>query len=255
MADTPTVFPTLDADDFATRQGAVFPNGWVSPEARQPGGIFYALMKSIGGQQAFVLSALIYALEATRVQTAVGDALDLVSEDFFGDALPRAPGESDDSFRTRIEAGLTADFVTASGATRAAVSFAVQTITGVAPRIIEPWRPLDTGVIDGGPGTGMMFMDADCVQAPAIITDSSLAYQGFLQSIIPPIQLLDGNPLPCMDVGEAASGLYTDTAGSSMFDFDGSISLGEQAVYDAINARKTFGTVVWTQFVSSVKVT
>lgn len=246
-----TTIPSITADGFAQRLAATYPNGWASPEAMQPGGVFYALHKMVGGGLSFVLGAVAYALGSTRVQTAAAPELDLASQDFFGSALPRLPGESDTAYRARIEQKLLFDFSFNCGATRQSVIDAIENVTGLAPRVIEPWRPMDTGVIDGQPGAGMMFLDCDSPEAPARITDP-IFYQGFIETILPTIPVLGGNPLPCMDVGMAPSGLYTDTAGSSMFDFTEPVPPGEQAVYDAINSTKVFGTIAWTNFTQPI---
>lgn len=187
--------------------------------------------------------ALQYAAAATRVQTAMNGALDLAALDFLDNTFRlRVTGETDAAFRARVLAALLP-----SGATRAAVSAAVASVTGVIPRIIEPWRPQDTGVIDGvwvdGQLFGAMYLDIDTVETPARLTDPGLGYQGFIESILPGIPVLGGNPLPCLD-----DGMYTDTAGCSMFDFDESVPLGAELVYDAINAKKVYGTVAWVRF-------
>lgn len=186
--------------------------------------------------------SLQYAWAAVRAQTAEGDALDLAAEDFLGNTVLRVSGEPDASYRQRLLAVLAN---LGQGATRQAVSNAISAITGIVPRIVEPWSPADTGVIDGLPGAGMMFFDIDTVRTPARLTDPGLAYQGFIESILPGIPVLAGNPLPCMD-----DGIYTDIAGCSMFDFDRSVPLGAQLVYDVINAKKVYGTVAWVRFES-----
>jgi hypothetical protein len=85
----PTTVPVITDDGFAARQAADFPNGWARPEAKQPGGILYALLKTLGGQESFVLTEFAYALGSTRIETAVNGELDLASADFFGTMLPR----------------------------------------------------------------------------------------------------------------------------------------------------------------------
>ena len=248
---TPTVLPVIDGPGFAARLAGLFPPGWAAPEALKNNGGVYGLLLTWANELAIILSEVTYAQGSARTTTAVAPELDLAAVDYFGTgltALPRVAGESDSSYRARILAALFPE-----GATRKAVSDAVKRVTGVAPRIIEPWSPLDTGVIDGAGGAGMMFLDIDDPPvAPAIITDPSLRYQGFLQSVLPTQPILGGQALPCIDVGNTGDGLYFDIAGSSMFDFTSTIANGAAAVYNAINMAKTFGTVVWVQFVNSV---
>jgi hypothetical protein len=240
-----TTYTPLTAQQFGARMASLYPAGWASPEAKQEGGAVRGVMDTLGISLAFEAGALGYVFAATLIETAQNGALDGKALDFFGSgfyALPRNPGESDAAYLVRLLAALLP-----GGATRAAVSAAVQAVTGQAPRIIEPWRPSDTGVIDGAPGAGMMFLDIDNVVTPALITDNSLGYQGFIQTILPLAQPFGNNPTPVIDE-------YTinlDVAGSSMLDAaSGAAPLGEQSVYNAINRAKCEGTIAWVQFVA-----
>lgn len=246
MASTPTTITPLTATQFAQRMAAVFPKGWCSEAAKMSGGVIFAEMEALGTAPAAIMLALQYALDAMRIQTGENGALDLASLDFFGSstyALPRNPGESDTSFAARILAAMLP-----TGATRAAVSAAVEAVTGYAPRIIEPWSPADTGVIDGVGSSlaGAMYLDVDTPVTPARLADPSLRYQAFLESVLPSVSPLGGNPMPCID-----DGIYMDAPGSSMFDFEGAIPLGEEIVYAAINRTKVEGTVIWVKFVAT----
>ena len=233
----PAIAPTLPWTNAAPTATALTILGSVSVGATE------TIAIAPGGSS--VTGSLQYAWASTRIQIAEGNALDLAADDFFGTVIERVPGEPDGAFRTRI---LMALANLGQGATRQSVSNAIQAVTGAVPRIVEPWSPGDTGVIDGEPGAGMMFYDVDTAVTPGRITDPSLAYQGFVDTVLPEFPVLGGNPLPCMDVGIAPDGLYFDVAGSSMFDFLGSVATGAQAVYDAINRTKVFGTVVWVRF-------
>jgi hypothetical protein len=245
MGTTATTYTPLTAVQFAARMAALFPNGWASPDAKLPGGAAYGLLVMLGTPMSFESGALAYAFEACLIGTAQNGALDGKALDFFGTglyALPRNPGESDAAYSVRLLAALLPE-----GATRKAVSDAVQAVTGQAPRIIEPWRPSDTGVLDGGPGQGMMFYDIDNVVTPGLMTDNGLGYQGFIQSILPLAQPFGNNPTPVMD--EYTMNL--DVAGSSMLDASGGATpQGQQAVYNAINRAKCEGTIAWVQFVA-----
>jgi hypothetical protein len=86
----------------------------------------------------------------TRITTATGANLDLISLDFFGSDLPRRAGESDASFEGRIEREL----FRLKG-TRAAMVRELTDLTGQAPRIFEPRLTSDTGGYTvGGVGYG-----------------------------------------------------------------------------------------------------
>jgi hypothetical protein len=237
---TPTTIPPLADTDFANRMAALFPHGWAAPDAKSPGGVLYAIFQMMGGGLAFENSAEIYALAATRIQSAVNGALDLAAQDFLGDRLPRNPGETDASYRARITAALLP-----TGATRAAIIEAVTNATGYAPRVIEPWRPADTGAWGHG------FWGVDSSTTPGRWTgtggrpgERSLAYQGFVECVLPTPTALNGNPVPCYD-----SNSFYGIAGTAWIDIEPSTTLGPQAVYDAINLVKCEGTIVWVKFV------
>lgn len=205
--------------------------------------------------------ALQYADYATRIQTAIGDALDLASLDFLP-TIPRLPGEIDAAYRARIIAALLP-----SGATRTAISRAVQRVTGVRPRLVEPWNPGDTGVTGGvltasldwdAPSlvwddpalswdhgaalVGAIYSGVDTEATPGRSTNAGPAYQGFCDAVLPTVPLLGGNPVPCSD-----DGMYSGIHGCSTFNIP-PIHSGAQLVYDTLDTSKTFGTVIWTRF-------
>jgi len=59
--------------------------------------------------------------------------------------LPRNPGEPDTAFRTRIQARIFLEKGTRNGMIKA-----LTLLTGRAPKIFEPARPLDTGAYNAG---------------------------------------------------------------------------------------------------------
>lgn len=233
MGTAAASIPQLTADNFAQRMSANFPNGWAAPSDLSPGGVLYGLFASIGGGLTTEVGALTYALGATRIQTAINGALDLASLDFLGNSLPRNPGETDAAYSIRILGSLLP-----AGATRPAVTAAVQKVTGAVPRVIEPWSPADTGV------WGSFYWDVDTPTTPFRWTDPGMEFQGFIECVLPTPALLGGNPVPCFD-----SNFYWEVAGSSLLDPDPSVTLGPQVVYNAINAAKVYGTIVWVKFV------
>lgn len=261
MTTPPTTIPIISPELFAKRLADNYPNGWASPDAKYGvpdsvdpasiNGVMYNLLAMMGVELNFSLDeSLQYAFDATRIPTGIGDALDLASLDFFGPAptslfsLPRLGGESDTSFSERIELNLLP-----TGATRQAVSDAIGRVTGFVPRIMEPWSPGDSGVWDGLAGQGMMFWDVDTVLTPFRWADDQ-AYQGFVECSLPLTNPFGNNPTPCYDV---PSGFYWDVAdgnGAWLIDPLPLITNGVQAVYNAINRTKVFGTEVWVKFVS-----
>lgn len=84
----------------------------------------------------------VYAKQQTRIASATGAFLDLISADYFGSGLPRLAGESDASFRTRILANL---FVPRTS--RPAMVTVLTKLTGRAPIIFEPNNPFDVGAM------------------------------------------------------------------------------------------------------------
>lgn len=81
-----------------------------------------------------------YVQQQTRIATATDSFLDLISQDFLGNVLPRRFGETDASFRGRIQRELLRP-----RATRPALVSALTNLTGRAPAVFEPARPADTG--------------------------------------------------------------------------------------------------------------
>ncbi len=223
-----------DQDDIVARivgeppYEGVLPRDWFKASAVFDGAI--AGFASIGS---WAYGLLAYARLQMRIQTSTDGWLDMASSDYLGDGvLPRLGGEPDDIYAQRI-----LDNILPQADTRAAISRAIEVASGEVPRLVEPWNPSDTGVIDG------MYMDIDTAETPGRITDPSMRYQGFVDSIIPGIAALGGNPVPCMD-----DGLFCDAPGSSMFDLP--VVSPKQLVYDAANRVKVEGTVLWVRFVS-----
>ena len=240
-----TQVTVLTADQFAARIARSFPTGWSSPQAKQPGGNLYSLMKSLSAELSAIESSLAYALGSERIGTAVAPELDLAAQDFFGSAFPRIGGETDSAYSARILAAL---FPT--GATRAAVSAAVQSVTGKVPRIIEPWRPMDTGVLGGQAGKGMVFWNIDTVVTPFRWTNPGLRYQGFIETVLPQPIIFGPNAPPCFNVqpgGPGFWGWYWTIAGTSWINPPNAGLLGANPVYTAINRTKVFGTIVWVK--------
>lgn len=231
-----TIIPSLTADQFAQRLAALFPNGWSSPEAKQPGGTLYALLKSLGVNLSFVLSADAYAAGSTRIQTAVAPELDLASQDFLGNILPRMPGETDAAYRIRILAN-----IFTQAATRGAIVAALTKFTGVVPRVLEPWFAPDCGYFD----VGISYMDIDSQANPARLGDNATRYQGFIITPLPQQPTGFGNPVRGYD--DAA---YLDVQNSYGGWFYDIAQLAGNAELDALITRlHAEGTIVWVVIV------
>ena len=138
---------TGDVADIFGRLKRYLPKRWFgSPTDSTP--ILDAILNGIATVLSAIYSFYAYAKLQTRIATATGGFLDLISYDYFGDELPRNSGESDMSYRARIMANLLR-----SAATRVAISAAVNAVTSTPPTIVEPWRPYDCGAY-GAPNSG-----------------------------------------------------------------------------------------------------
>ena len=127
---------TGDINDCLARIKSALPSRWfVSPTP-----VLDALLAAPAYALSFCYSLYAYAQLQTRIKTATDGWLDMVAADFFGTALLRAPNQTDASFRARIIANLFRE-----RATRAGVIKVLVDLTGRAPKIFEPLRPLDTG--------------------------------------------------------------------------------------------------------------
>ncbi len=109
-----------------------------------------ALLAGLADGWAWLYAMLQYARQQTRIATATDTFLDLVSQDCFGQALPRRFGESDASFRARIQRALLPP-----RATRPALVGVLRDLTGRTPVVFEPARPADTGAYGIALGYGV----------------------------------------------------------------------------------------------------
>jgi hypothetical protein len=139
---------TGDQNDIAARIASVLPNGWFPDQADAP--TLWGILTGFGAVWAPIYSLLVWVQLQTRIKTATGANLDLISLDFFGNWLPRRTGESDTAFVARIEKELFRP-----KGTRAAVVQQLTDLTGQLPRIFEPRLTSDTGGYTiGGIGYG-----------------------------------------------------------------------------------------------------
>ena len=164
--------------DMALRLRMTLPAGWfpVSPplSATSVTPILDGLLAGLAAAWSFCFSLLSLTSAQTRLGTAFGSFLDMISTDFFGKYLPRKQGESDESFRGRIRKSL----VIQRG-TRQDVCRAVMEMTSSTPVICEPTRGLDCGgyasLANSGAGGGFGYC------APGLHYGSSaLCFQYFL---------------------------------------------------------------------------
>lgn len=215
---------TGDSADMLARLKSTLPARWFNDQAINAPSV----LGSIGDQLAAAYSLFQFVVKQTRIATASGVFLDLISLDFLGLNLRRRTSESDGTFRARIQKEILRTRVT-----RAGVIQSLTDLTGRVPKIFEPARPQDTGAYrTGGAGYGVAG-GYGSLQMPnqALVK----AYRP-LTAGIPNIggYRLGGayrNPSPSAYANIAASGAFIADA-----DIDA-----------AIEATKPLGTRVWVQ--------
>lgn len=132
---------TGDQNDIETRIYGLLPPAWFASETP----VLDALIAGLAEGLAWIYGLVAHVQSQCRIRTATDGFLDLISQDYFGGALPRHSGEADAAFRTRILANL----LMRKG-TRAGIIATLTILTGRAPKVFEPQRPTDTGVYNGG---------------------------------------------------------------------------------------------------------
>ncbi len=144
--------------DMSARLRSTLPTGWfpVSPPAPAPTAtpVLDGLLAGLAQAWSFCYGLLAAVGAQTRLATAHGGFLDMISVDFFGSDLPRRNGEADDSFRNRIGISL----ISRRG-TRQDVIREVSALTGSPPAVCEPTHAADCGGYGGAgnPGVGGGF--------------------------------------------------------------------------------------------------
>ena len=127
---------TGDADNFIARLKLALPTRWF-PDTTP---ILDAVLAGLAAAWSALYSLIVAVRQESRIATMSGMFLDITSGDFFGANLPRRTTELDDAFRSRIEQALVREH-----ATRAALTSALEELTGNTPGIFEADRVADTG--------------------------------------------------------------------------------------------------------------
>lgn len=134
---------TGDVNDMVGRMKAVLPSRWFplpNPDGSTASPILDGILTGMAWPWAQIYLFGQFTQLQTRIATASGAFLDIISSDFLGKRLFRAPGQGDTSFRARILAE-----ILRPRATRSSVIQALFDLTGRTPVIFEPRWPPDTG--------------------------------------------------------------------------------------------------------------
>lgn len=183
-------------------------------------------------------SQLQYVSPQMRIQTAYSDNLDLISQDYFGGALPRRQDENDDSFRQRILATLLQE-----KATRHGMDNALFILTGFHPILFEPWYPPDNGGYNVP--SSLAYADSDVPGTGfGSYGSGSYPYQAFVDVFVSQYQ------------GMGAYSGFNDLYGGynaygepAQFWYGGESLLStinsDRDIYQTINLTKVYGTLIW----------
>jgi len=213
---------TGDQADMLVRVKALLPR-WFGDATP----VLDGLLSGVAQVQAFVYGLVAYAGLQTRIKTASDGWLDVIAADFFGLALSRAAGQSDASLRSRIIVHLFRE-----RATRAGMVKVLTDLTGAAPVMFEPQRPLDTGSY-GGPMLGYGVAGGyGSLQMP---------YQALVLVSRPA-----GSGIPKVAGYGVSSGGY-GMASQAEYASVGMVlgAVTDADIYAAIEATKPVGTVMW----------
>jgi hypothetical protein len=137
----------IDSDNLKERVKSLLPRrwwAWVAPMRD-------AIIGGTSDLAEWSYGLILYARSQTRLATANGIVLDILCYDFLRRNLKR-DSLTDVEFRALIKATIFTERVTRNG-----MSAAVQTLTGKAPWIFEPWNTGDTGAYSNASQTYGQF--------------------------------------------------------------------------------------------------
>lgn len=219
---------TGDQSDFVSRLKALMPARWFNDS--NP--ILDAVLNGLAQALSWIYSLYLYAAMQARIRTATGGWLDLIAYDFFGDRIKREAGQSDADFLNVIRTNMFRE-----RGTRQSIINVLTDLTGIAPDIVEPTRPLDTGSY-GGPMIGYGVAGA--------YGSMMMPYQAFVTAYRPVgvgIPYVAGYRSTPSGYSQASRGEYAPAANLA--------SLTDAQIYAAIASVKMEGTAVWVRILPS----
>lgn len=221
---------TGDQQDINARLQGYLPPRWFGDFATAP--IISALLQGLAYLFAYVVTLINYAKNQTRIATATDAWLDIIAADFFGSNLTRGLNQTDASLRTAIGVNLLRP-----RATRAGLVGVLVALTGRTPIIIEPRRPLDTGVY-GGPYVGY--------SAAGAYGSMLIPFQAFIipyrpqQSGIPYVAGYGVSAGGYSQASQAEYATYSQIQGA----------VADATIYSTIDSVKPAGTIMWARISS-----
>jgi hypothetical protein len=210
---------TGDTNDIVARIQSYLPRGWFGDLTQTPN--LNAVLKGAAWGLSNQYAFLTFAGLQTRIKTATGGWLDIISNDFFGTGLPRLPNETDGAFQARILANL---FI--KGPTRANMSAVLTLITGRVPTIFEPSNTTDSGGWDA-----QFYWDTGVGR-----WGDPLPYQSLITAYRPTGGLQSLMEWDTYRMAFDAYGYWSDSQATSVTD---------AAIIAAVESTKAVGTVVW----------
>lgn len=219
---------TGDTTDIFSRLKSALPRGWFGTTP-----ILDAILTGLATAWAEMYALYQYVALQTRIRTATGLWLDIAASDFFGTNLPRLANELDAQYCARILAAL---FV--EQGTRNAIYFTLLRLTGHAPIIIEPARPADTGAYAAAGTTGSNGMGYGLSGRYGSL---AMPYQALVQAFLP-----TQAGIPLVAGYGVSMGAYNTPSRAEYATFQNAqYNMALTAIYNAIDAAKPAGTIVW----------
>ncbi len=219
--------PIGSSADIINRLKAVLPSKWFGDQTP----VLDALLTGIAASWVGLYALLQTVRAQARIGTASGIWLDIAAGDYLGPRLPRRTGETDSSYRLRIQTNLTAP-----RATRLAVGEMLSGLTGRSAAIFEPLNPADTG------GYGSVGLGYNLVGGYGCRT---IPYQFFITAYRP-----NAAPTPNQSGYNAGPGGY-NTAPLSYGGFgEFPDTLTDADILADIAAALPTGAIAWTRISS-----
>jgi len=216
---------TGDANDIVERVKRLIPGRWFAWAAP----LRDASLGGLADNAAWCYQWMVFIRQQSRIATASGIFLDLISYDYLRRTLLRA-GADDTTFRIKIINAILAERVTRLG-----MMNALTQLLNIPPFIFEPWNPFDAGGYGEGNFAYGQSGGWGSLQLPGQVF-IKVSRAGLRSTGVPNVEGWGGF------VGGYGAGaiqyISVDTA---------EIGVTDQDIYDTIVRTKPTGLIVWTQ--------